>query len=270
VFEPLIYLLLLILGVSFLGTGVERRREDGRGDGVAGILIGSGLLALLGLLVLGSFFVAAVDDSTSSSSGIDTTQGMSDITMALDGADRYLRAIDQVRVTGTIDQTHVDMTFVDDDDAVGTIRSGATRVRLIRVDGDTFIKPSDDFWSGSPDPRAAMDFVDGRWIRLDPDDARFDDLTDVPDRDELRKPLTGAWTYTGGTPARIHGLDCIAINLKPGSGVLYIARSPDRLVRVDDGSGFVGDLDYDAPTVTPAVPSRVVDSSEVFASNSVA
>jgi hypothetical protein len=172
-----------------------------------------------------------------------------------------------VRLTGKFDGVRVDVTFVEDEDAVGTLSSGGVKIRFIHVAGDTYVKPSDEYWKSSADPQAVIDFVDGRWIRVDPDDERFRDLAGLGDRGMIRDPLIATRDYTSGRPRTVRGIECIVVKPSFG-GTLYLARSPSRLVRFDDGAGFVGDLDYDAPIVSPKAPSAVVEGGEVFAPDS--
>jgi hypothetical protein len=260
--ELIIEAALLFLGIGFLGTGLQHRREDGPRDGVVGILAGSALLAALGLLLVGSALVAGNDDAPAAD-GITSDDGTTETQLAVEGADRYLRGVDRVRLTGKADGVRVEMTFIDDADAAGTFRTDDVTLRLLRVDGASYLKVSDSFWDSAPDPAFIAEFVDGRWIRLDEHDTRFTALTDVPTRDEIRASLVDPRRALS-KPARIHGVDCLEVRTIGGRGRLWIARSPDRLIRIDDGRGFIGDVDYDAPEVTPHRPARVVDGSEVF------
>ena len=239
--------------------------DEKRHEGRVKLTIGASLLGALGLVLVVSALVGGTEDT-----GIrqDTTPEVasSDADITLDGANRYLRGIDQVRVTGTVVGGRFDVTFVGHEDAVGTLTSGDVILRFIHVGDDTYINPSDTLWKSSPDPRAITDLVDGRWIRVDTHDEPFKKLASLSDRELFIKPLSGLRDYTSGRPKTIRGVECIAVKFSFG-GIIYLAHDPARMMRVEDGNGFVAELDYDAPEVTAKAPTAVIDGSEVFPPN---
>ena len=254
-------MLLFIPGIVLVMWGFQQRQVyEKRQDGRLKIKIGAWLL-------VATCFTVAVpaifgpDESTDDPPAAAAASSEADI--ALEGANRYLRGIDQVRVTGEDGGERFDITFIDDEDATGTLTSGAVKIRMILVGGDTYINPSDEFWAENPEAAAIIDFVDGRWIRVDPDDSRFTELTGIADRDLLTTPLREVRDYKTGAPRTIHGVECISVRPSLG-GVLYLAQAPARLMRVEDGSGFAADFDYDAPEVTPKAPAEVVEGRDVF------
>jgi hypothetical protein len=242
----------------------QRQVYEKRSEGRVKLLTGASMMGAFALMVVMSMVVAGSSDSDDDSSGTSiAASSSSEADLALDGATRYLRGIDQVRVSGTVRGVGVDVTFVEDEDAAGTLTTGRVKIRLLHVDGKTYIKPPDAFWDANTDPASMIRFIDGRWIQLDTADKRFAKFTSFADRDLFRKPLDGVRDYTLGPPKTIGGVECLAVKPSFG-GVLYVAQSPARLVRMSDGKGFVVDLDYDAPALTPKAPSRVIDGKEVF------
>lgn len=240
----------------------QRQTYETRQDGRLKLTIGTSLMGAFLLAVVVSMVVVRLSDSGDQDSAAPAA-GSSEADVALDGAKRYLRAIDQVRVTGTSSGVHVDLTFVEDSDAVGILTTGGVKIRVLHLDGQTYIKPADSFWKANNNAGPIIRFINGRWIRMDSKDERFAKLTSFANRDLFRAPLDEVRDYTVGAPQTIGGVECIAVKPSFG-GVLYLTQNPARLVRMEDGAGFVADLDYDAPTVALKAPSRVVDGSDVF------
>ncbi len=113
---------LVLLVWGFQQRKVYEKRQEGR----VKLRIAASLLAAFGLTVAVSMVVGpkAADDA-------DTTEvASSEADNVLDGANRYLRGIDQVRATGSVEKERFDITFVDDDDAVGTLMSGDVKLTM--------------------------------------------------------------------------------------------------------------------------------------------
>lgn len=242
----------------------QRQQYETRRDGKVKLTIGVALLGALGLVLTVSALVGPPTDPDGRQD--ITAEASSESDLVLDGADRYLRGIDQVRVTGEFDGGRAEVTFVQQKDAVGEFTTAnGIAIRFMHVDGDTYIKPSDSFWARDEDPEALIDLVDGRWIQVDTKSGRFEGMDAFADRDEFRKPL-GVRKYTDGTSENIRGVECIVVEPSTG-GALYLARDPSRLMRIEDADGFIWDLDYDAPTVVVEAPSAAIEGSEVFESS---
>jgi hypothetical protein len=256
--------ILFLAALVLLVWGFQQRQVyEKRSEGGLKLVIGGSLMGIFALAVVMSMVIASLSDSDDRVSDL-SIDASSEADVVWDGAQRYLRGVDQVRVTGEADSNRFDITFVGTDDAVGTMTSSGVRIRFIHVDDESYIKPSDEFWKANPDAEAIIDFVDGRWIRVDKRDSRFAGLRSVIDRAQFFEPLGAAGELGRSRSRTIHGVDCIAV--RSGAGVLYLAQDPSRLMRIDAGRSLVADIDYDAQTVTPRTPSAVVDGSEVFAS----
>lgn len=97
-----------------------------------------------------------------------------------------------VRLSGTMTQdgeeTSLDMQL-QDEDAAGTITVQDTEIELISVDGDVYLKATEDLLSSFGAPAEAAAEFEGRWIMMPAADAAdFEDFTLAGFLEELRNP----------------------------------------------------------------------------------
>lgn len=97
-----------------------------------------------------------------------------------------------VRLAGSMTQdgeeTEIDM-HLQGDDAAGTITVQGTEIELISVDGDVYLKATEELLASfNADPAATADF-EGRWIMMPAEDAAdFEDFTLDSFVEQLRDP----------------------------------------------------------------------------------
>ena len=97
-----------------------------------------------------------------------------------------------VRLTGSMTQdgeeAEIDM-HLQGDDATGTITFQGTEIELISVDGDVYLKATEELLSSFGAPAEATADFEGRWIQIPAEEAAdFEDFTLDSFIDQLRNP----------------------------------------------------------------------------------
>lgn len=158
-------------------------------------------------------------------------------------------------------ELEVDLGFAGDT-ASGTITVSGLTLDLLKAEGTSYFKASDEFYRSTAGDSAdqVIALIAGRWVVADPDDENFADIASFVSKDDFFDELLdpdGKITKTD--EKKVNGVDCVG--LKSSKSTFYFDKSDGRpisLVTDDDGKGAL-DFTYDtideaeAPTADESV-----------------
>lgn len=118
--------------------------------------------------------------------------------------------------------------------STGTITLEGAEIKLLTVDGKSWIRGSDDFWKKQAPDQAnqIITVINGRWIVADPANADFKDLISFGDRKFVTETLlVPDDEMVLGKPKTIDGVECLALS-DGKNGNLYVAKDDGRPIQV--------------------------------------
>lgn len=231
-------------------------------------------LARVGAAVLGaSLVLTACSDGDSGEASDDSSEAGSPSESSSDTgddgfADQDAKAIAQagkdamaaltsVRVAGSItddgQEIGIDLATSTEGDCTGSISLGGASVELLGVDGQTWFKPDDAFWSSQAGAQgeAIARLVAGRWVVVPADDENFSQFCDLDSLlDELIDDDGEADdTYEKGEVTDVDGTETVPVtNTSQDSGpaTAYIQVDGEHyLLKVErTGDGATGEINF--------------------------
>ncbi|MFT4189788.1 MAG: hypothetical protein QM621_14580 [Aeromicrobium sp.] len=190
----------------------------------------------------------------------------------LDLATEYILDADQVTLSGEMveddEEMEVTMSY-DGDNSHGLIVTPAGEFEVLQVDGSSYFRADDAFWSNEAGAEAQL-FVDalgGRWLDVT-DDPDMGDLTQMTDRQSFVDEVFDAeGEVTVGDTKKVEGVECLS--LSDGESPLWVALDDARPIALEAPEDEEGELvfDYDEADV-PDAPSadEVTTMDELIAS----
>ncbi|MFD8571979.1 hypothetical protein [Streptomyces sp. NPDC057694] len=138
------------------------------------------------------------------------------------------RGADAVRLAGTVvsgGRTYKLDMRLKDEGGTGSVTTGGSTFRLLRVDEHLYLKADADFWSHSDDAEtghgdgAAADKLDGKYVKVPTGDPSYKRLSTFTDKDVLLDGLlTLHGTLAKGDRGSSGGVRTIALTGDEGSG----------------------------------------------------
>jgi hypothetical protein len=132
----------------------------------------------------------------------------------LDAAEKDMKALETVRLDGTMNQGGEELTFEmavsTSGDCEGSIGVQGGKAEILSVDGQSWMRPDEAFWKASAGESAAMitGLVGDKWVVLSGDDGDFAELcdldellSDMGDDEDAADPTTEGTEELDGTEA---------------------------------------------------------------------
>ncbi|MBZ5740962.1 hypothetical protein [Nocardioides mangrovi] len=192
-----------------------------------------------------------------------------------DAAKADMGDLKSVRVGGTItsgDQDiDLDLQVSTEGDCTGSLGIGGGSTELLGVDGQTWMRPDEAFWTSFAGDTAdqIMAAVGDKWVVIPSDEDSFNQFCDL---DELLDQMltsddSSASTYTTKDTSEIDGDTVVAVDDESDDGTstgYVLVDSPHYLVKIDktggDSSGTVTFTDFDEDVdVSAPADDEVVD-----------
>jgi hypothetical protein len=151
-------------------------------------------------------------------------------------------------------------------DSAGTLTTDGGVLTLLNVDGVTYYKPDNAFWTYAAGAQATgiIAKVKGRWIRPTANSS-FADFLKVAERSALSTQiLTPKGTISKGRTKTVNGVTCIA--LEDGeTGALYVDSKTARPIQITSKTDGALNFSYDAVDIPDApTGADVVDEADVL------
>ncbi len=165
-------------------------------------------------------------------------------------------------------ELEVDLGFAGET-ASGTIGINGLTIELLKADGKSYFKASDDFYRSTAGESAEqiITLIDGRWVIADPDDENFGEIASFVSKDDFFDQLLDSDSkITKVGDKLVNGVDCVG--LKGKKSTFYFDKSnglPVSLITASTGSGSL-DFTYDeideavAPTADESVDLAEITS----------
>ncbi len=192
-------------------------------------------------------------------------------------AEKDMRVLDSVRMSGTVDQDGqpggVEMTITSAGNCDGELSIGDGAAQLRRIDGEAWLRPDRAFLEasntdGSVDVDLFMTLIGDKWLKADA--AQSEDFADLCDLDELLEGDGG--TSEGeaikGEVTEIDGQEVVAITTADGSDTTVAQvrlEAPHYVLRLEnDADNGRFDLSgFDEPFTAQAPPAdEVIDPND--------
>lgn len=131
-------------------------------------------------------------------------------------------------------------------DILGTMTLGGAEVELLRADGQTFMRPDEDFWkqnAGDEKAGAALaELVGDRWAKVEKDDKDFQEFFQIAEPAKLLDP---EGEIDKGETKTIEGVSTIALEEKSkDGGTLYVATTGEPYPMLLEGSAGEGQITF--------------------------
>ncbi|WP_167736739.1 serine/threonine-protein kinase [Nocardioides sp. 1609] len=201
----------------------------------------------------------------------------SDADAILLAAEKDMRVLDSVRMSGTVDQDGqpggVEMTITSAGDCDGELSIGDGTAQLRRIDGEAWLRPDRAFLEasntdGSVDVDLFMTLIGDKWLKADA--TQSDDFADLCDLDEL---LEGDGGTSDGEAAKgevteIEGQEVVAITTADGSDTTVAQvrlEAPHYVLRLENeaDNGRFDLSGFDEPFTAEAPPAdEVIDPAD--------
>ena len=227
------------------------------------------------LLAASAALVGCGDDGDGSSTGAEQTGDDSAGSSAFveqegaeirDAAATAMSDLESLRVSGEVtvdgEEVSIEIAASRAGDCSGTVGFGGADAEVLSVDGQTWFRPSEEFWRASAGPQAdqIIEVVDGRWVVLGEDEG-FAELCDLDQLlEELLEDTDEATSYETGEVSDVDGTEAVAVVSTDEDGESstgYIAvEEPHHLLRIErtegDEQGSVAFTDFDEPVEVEA------------------
>lgn len=227
------------------------------------------------LLAASAALVGCGDDGDGSSTGAERTGDDSAGSSAFveqegaeirDAAATAMSDLESLRVSGEVtvdgEEVSIEIAASRAGDCSGTVGFGGADAEVLSVDGQTWFRPSEEFWRASAGPQAdqIIEVVDGRWVVLGEDEG-FAELCDLDQLlEELLEDTDEATSYETGEVSDVDGTEAVAVVSTDEDGESstgYIAvEEPHHLLRIErtegDEQGSVAFTDFDEPVEVEA------------------
>lgn len=226
------------------------------------------------LLAASAALVGCGDDGDDSSTGDEQTGGSASSSAFVeqegaeirDAAATAMGDLESLRVSGEVavdgEEVSIEISTSRGGDCSGTVGFGGADAEVLSVDGQTWFRPSEEFWRASAGPQAdqIIEVVDGRWVVLGEDEG-FAELCDLDQLlEELLEDTDEATTYETGEVTDVDGTEAVAVVSTDEDGESstgYIAvEEPHHLLLIErtegDEQGSVTFTDFDEPVEVEA------------------
>ncbi len=197
-----------------------------------------------------------------------------------DAAGEAMGGLESLRVQGdlTVDGQEISLELAASTggDCTGTIGIDGAEAEVLSVDGESWFRPSEEFWQAQAGSQAdqIIDLVDGRWVVLGEDDG-FSEFCDLDELlDELVDDSDEDTTYETGETSDVDGTSAVAVVSTDEDGEVstgFVAvDEPHYLLRIektegeDPGSVVFSGFDEEVGASAPA-DDEIVNLDELGA-----
>ncbi|HEY3008432.1 MAG TPA: hypothetical protein VGJ63_10290 [Micromonosporaceae bacterium] len=187
-------------------------------------------------------------------------------TTALEGAKSY-----QIKGDFYSDRRQIYLHFkVSGNDLIGVIAAEGTKVELLSVGGQNFVRPDEAFWKANAGNAGATiaKLMGSRWAKLSATDKDFRTLFEITTPSELLKPKG---RLSKGTTKQVPGGNAVGV-VESGAdgGTLWVATTGEPYPLFLEGAGDKGHLTFTSfgasfPDIALPAESEVVDLDKLKA-----
>jgi hypothetical protein len=147
----------------------------------------------------------------------------------------------------------------------GSISINGLSIQLLRADGKSYFKASDDFYRSAAGASAdqVIALINGRWVTVEASDPNFGELASFTSKKEFFGQLLDPDSkVTKGKEKKVNGVDCVS--LKDASGTLYFDKSDGKPIQlVSKGKGQINFTYGKFAKATAPPADQIVDPSEL-------
>jgi hypothetical protein len=224
-----------------------------------GLLVGGGLGAavthvLVGVLALGLL------SGGSPGRAVQGRQAMG--ALALSDAAGELSQVPAIRYRGTITsggvRGDVDISVTNTGASHGTLTRAGKKLRVLAVDGKTYLKGDEDFWRSSGAPADSVGDYAEQWVKVPPEQLGADVQTLLAPAGLGRRlgQAAASRQVRPGSPSTVNGAQATAMSTPHGT-VHVSTAEPRRIVRVERARGGAGASRLPGVPVLPGVGPRI-------------